>query len=67
MLPKKLTKNTNNNNNKLAPKKIQKQPLKRPREPQGETPGESSKPRGSLGRMTDVEPNIPKGMLNFVI
>jgi hypothetical protein len=54
----------NNNNNKKQP---QKQPPKRPREPQGETPAESSsKARGSLGRTTEVEPNIPEGMLNFV-
>ena len=60
MPPKKS--NNNNNNNKQP----QKQPP-RPREPQGETPAESSsKARGSLGRTTEVEPNIPEGMLNFV-
>jgi hypothetical protein len=57
-------KTNNNNNNKKQP---QKQPPKRSREPQGETPAESSsKARGSLGRTTEVEPNIPEGMLNFV-
>ena len=57
-----------NNNNNTNKKQIQKKPQKsRPREPQGETPAESSfKTRGSLGRTTEVEPNIPEGMLNFV-
>ena len=55
--------NNNNNNNKQP----QKQPPKQLREPQGETPAKSFfKARGSLGRTTEVEPNIPKGMLNFV-
>lgn len=62
MPPKKS--NNNNNNNKQIQKKPQKP---RPREPQGETPAESSsKARGSLGRTTEVELNIPEGMLNFV-
>ena len=54
--------NNNNNNNKQP----QKQLPKRSRESQGETPTKSSKARGSLGRITEVKPNIPKGMLNFV-
>ena len=61
MLPKK--QNNNNNNNKQP----QKQPSKQSREPQGKTPAESSsKTRGSLGRTTEVELNIPEGILNFV-
>jgi len=56
-------KQNNNNNNKQPQKQLPKQP----REPQGETPAESSsKARGSLGRTTEVKLNIPKGMLNFV-
>jgi len=63
MPPKKS--NNNNNNKKQIQKKSQKP---RPRESQGEIPAESSsKARGSLGRTTDMEPNIPEGMLNFVI
>ena len=61
MPPKK--QNNNNNNNKQPPKPPQNQLPKRPREPQGETPAESSsKARGSLGRTTEVEPNIPEGI-----
>ena len=61
MPPKK--QNNNNNNNKQPPKPPQKLLPKRPREPQGETPAESSfKARGSLGRTTEVEPNIPEGI-----
>ena len=62
-MPKK-SNNNNNTNKKQIQKKTQKP---RPREPQGKTLGESSsKPRGSLDRTTDVELNIPEGMLNFV-
>jgi hypothetical protein len=62
MPPKKPNNNTNNNK-KQPPKQLPK----RPREPQGETPAESSsKARGSLGRTSEVELNIPEGMLNFV-
>ena len=65
MPPKK--QNNNNNNNKQPQKQPPKQPPKQPREPQGEIPAESSfKARGSLGRTTEVELNIPEGMLNFV-